>query len=172
MCPAMHSTMRTCRSIAGSRASYRVQVRRKSRHVAFAADPGEPPVKPTLEQTQASKEAFGELTDAEIPEGPDFWEGENWEWVENSAKFVVPALVVLAVAIGGFAANTYNGGAECAPFSSFLALLCPRTLLSSLHFGTQWQGARGDSRSACSSYLVNPTDSRPAQIISKDLVPQ
>lgn len=44
-------------------------------------------------------------------ESKDFWEGETWEAVGKIAYFALPALIALGVAVGLFAANTYNEGA-------------------------------------------------------------
>jgi hypothetical protein len=58
----------------------------------------------------------------DVPES-DFWEGETWEWLGKSLFFGIPALVLLLVAVGGFAAKTYNEGATCALPASFKCFL-------------------------------------------------
>jgi hypothetical protein len=55
-----------------------------------------------------------QLTDQEPPERPDFWEGDTWEGIGRFAKILIPLIIGLGVAIGGYAANTYNEGARYA----------------------------------------------------------
>lgn len=44
--------------------------------------------------------------------GPDPFEGEAWEWVGTLTSIAVPLLTITAVAIGLFAAKTYDAGAD------------------------------------------------------------
>ena len=46
------------------------------------------------------------------PEADDFFQGDNWEWLGSAAAVAVPALVLAAVAVGAFAARTYDSGAD------------------------------------------------------------
>ena len=46
------------------------------------------------------------------PEADDFFQGESWEWLGSAAAVAVPALVLAAVAVGAFAAKTYDSGAD------------------------------------------------------------
>lgn len=68
--------------------------------------------KQAAETVTSSKEA--EDTEIEIPEmppvEPDFWEGEQWEWVGQSAVYLIPAIAVLGLAVGFFASSTYDNG--------------------------------------------------------------
>lgn len=44
---------------------------------------------------------------------PDFWEGDKFEWLGTGlAKWFVPMVIVLGLAIGGIAARSYNEGAD------------------------------------------------------------
>jgi hypothetical protein len=52
----------------------------------------------------------------EVPNEPDFWEGEKWEWVGRGTVLLIPVLVLVGVFVGGFAAKTYNEGAEYDPY--------------------------------------------------------
>jgi hypothetical protein len=61
---------------------------------------------------------------ADVPE-KDMWEGESWETVGTFAKLLIPATILLALFVGGFAAKTYNEGAECVSHNLF-ALSCQR----------------------------------------------
>lgn len=40
------------------------------------------------------------------------WEGEQWELFGKGIALLIPILLVGAAIVGGFAANTYNQGAE------------------------------------------------------------
>ena len=46
------------------------------------------------------------------PESDDFFQGDKWEWLGSAAAVAVPALVLAAVAVGAFAARTYDSGAD------------------------------------------------------------
>ena len=54
-------------------------------------------------------ESYGPLPD---PASSDAFEGEAWEWVGTAASVAVPALALGAVAVGAFAAKTYDSGAD------------------------------------------------------------
>ena len=43
----------------------------------------------------------------------DMWEGEQWESFGKGVALLIPILLVGGAIVGGFAANTYNQGAEC-----------------------------------------------------------
>ena len=46
------------------------------------------------------------------PEADDFFQGDHWEWLGSAAAVAVPALVLAAVAVGAYAARTYDSGAD------------------------------------------------------------
>jgi hypothetical protein len=50
--------------------------------------------------------------DPEI-DGADIWSDERLDWIGNAARWLVPALAVGGLIVGGFAAKTYNEGAKC-----------------------------------------------------------
>ncbi|KAK9805620.1 hypothetical protein WJX72_008546 [[Myrmecia] bisecta] len=68
------------------------------------------------EKEKRTSKAFGaeveESTEALPEPQEDFWEGEGWEWLGKAFFFFVPALVLGAAAVGGFAAYTYNNDAN------------------------------------------------------------
>ncbi len=43
--------------------------------------------------------------------GAGWMQGEAWDVIGKVLSYSVPALIVLALAVGGFAAGTYNEGA-------------------------------------------------------------
>ena len=106
-----------------------------------------------------ASEWLGPNDQTPIPE-EDFWEGERWELVGKSLKFALPALALLAVGIGFFASRIYNEGAECVP--SIPTLLYMFAVLQVCRPALMILG------SACSSYLVQGAEDRPAQIVSAE----
>ena len=66
---------------------------------------------------------FGTIIESDAPlpdpEAGDPFEGESWEWVGSAASVAVPVLALAAVAVGAFAAKTYDSGAD--------AMLLPST---------------------------------------------
>ena len=53
----------------------------------------------------------------------DMWEGEQWEIVGKGMALLIPVLLLGGAIVGGFAANTYNQGAEYDP--NLLCSNCP-----------------------------------------------
>lgn len=46
------------------------------------------------------------------PDAADFFEGDQWQWLGSVTSIAVPILIAGAVAVGIFAAKTYDTGAD------------------------------------------------------------
>ena len=46
------------------------------------------------------------------PDAADFFEGDQWNWLGSASSIIVPVLIVAAIAVGVFAAKTYDTGAD------------------------------------------------------------
>lgn len=82
--------------------------------------PPPPPASPQRQQQPPSRRSsvLGDIvettgaTPLPEPESDDFFQGDGWEWLGSAAAVAVPALVLAAVAVGAFAAKTYDSGAD------------------------------------------------------------
>ena len=77
--------------------------------------PPPPPASPPLSRRPSILGDIVETTGGSSlpePESDDFFQGDSWEWLGSAAAVAVPVLLLAAVAVGAFAAKTYDSGAD------------------------------------------------------------